>query len=203
MTISTSTQVKAASVFEKFCDRLSKVEMKHAVLVPAAIGVTIAMFGVFQEAQGQSALLHQGGMQAIEAYKAALEPVMNFTDLIKMGFSGKADTFGGNSQGIGAGVTIAGPVLAMSTVMLAKAFQNVKQYVSAEVEKIRDSQKSKNEMKLANTSPSDQQNGLAKMRQIYANVLDRKTSSTHHHFEKKEPTLDDDENNNVSPAPGY
>jgi len=206
MTKAESTQMKAAEIFEKFCTGLSKVEMKYAILLPAAVGVTIAMAGQFQEVHGQSLLAQQGGLDAVNAYKAALIPVMNFADFIKTGILGQQNSFGGNTQGVGAGVTIAGPVLAMSSVMLAKSFQNIKKYVAEQVEKIRRSPEAQDKDKsqthdVKSPTVSADQSGMQKMRQIYSHVLDRKAGIAQQ--KRIDPDFDDDDETSHSPAPGH
>lgn len=123
---------QAQSLFSKFCSGLAQIDLRTAVAVPAIIGVVTTMYGLGLDVHGQSQLLQEGGLQAVQAYKAAMQvaPVDSLLEYSKLAFEGKLPSFGGNAQGIGVTVSFVGPVIAAGAVTLARGFGKVKDFLS-------------------------------------------------------------------------
>lgn len=128
-----STGDRASGVFARFCDCLAKVDLRMALAVPAAIGAVAALYGVGLEVHGQSELLRQGGIAAVDAYNAAMQanPVDSAMQYVNLAFRGELPSFGGNAQGMGIGTAVAGPIIGSASVLLARGFNKTKEFMSA------------------------------------------------------------------------
>jgi hypothetical protein len=127
-----ATVTQANEIFSKFCDRLSKVDLKHALLIPAGIGVSIALLGIAQEVHGQSQLIQEHGVNALEMYKASLAPVQDTAEFMGNAMQGKLTSFGGNAQGVGFTVITLGSLMSMVSVMSARGLSNIKSFMQKE-----------------------------------------------------------------------
>lgn len=128
MNHSMSLKNKINSFFVAFCERLAKVDMRIAVVIPAAIGVIASMYGIWMELHGQGELLRQGGSMAVDAYINAMQinPIDSITEYVKLAFAGELPSFGGNAQGVGFATSVVGPVIAATSVLLARGLKNAK-----------------------------------------------------------------------------
>lgn len=123
---------KSRSLFGSFCDRMASLDLRAAAALPAAIGVCTALYGVGLEVHGQGELLRHGGHMAFEAYKAAMQavPVDSMSEYVRLAFAGEHRSFGGNEQGVGFAAATAGPAFATATVLLARGFQAMREFVA-------------------------------------------------------------------------
>lgn len=105
-----------------FSKKLSDINIIAAILVPAAIGILVVMFGIYLEAQGESELLREGGLLAVDIYKASLQinPVHSLSEFIILSFVGRLPSFGGNVMGIGFTIIVIGSAVGSSLVLIAR-----------------------------------------------------------------------------------
>lgn len=130
---------KANGIFANFCAKLAKLDWQTAVAVPAGIGVLITFYGFGLEAHGQHELIQQGGHMALDAYKAAMQQYAssNFSGAndslityVRHALGGQLPSFGGNTQGIGAGVMFVAPIVSGTACLLAQSFGKIKAFVA-------------------------------------------------------------------------
>jgi hypothetical protein len=118
---------KAEGIFARFTKRLAKVDLRAAVAVPAAIGLVTVMAGVVMEMNGQSMLLQQSGLAALNAYKDAMGAMqLPVAEWLTQGISGKLQSFGDNAQAKGFALMAAAPVISAASVVLARGFTRLK-----------------------------------------------------------------------------
>lgn len=129
-------QKKAEGIFAHFAEKLSKVDLKLAVSVPAVIGATVAVVGCALEAHGELGLLKHGGIAAVNAYKDALVQYP-FGEFLLRGLEGKLPSFGGNTQARGFAFMAAAPIVSAASVTLARGFQKIKAALHGQGEQMR------------------------------------------------------------------
>jgi hypothetical protein len=129
-------QKKAEGIFARFAEKLSKVDLKLAVSVPAVIGATVAVVGCALEAHGELGLLKHGGIAAVNAYKDTLVQYP-FGEFILRGLEGKLPSFGGNTQARGFAFMAAAPIVSAASVSLARGFQKIKAALHGQGEEMR------------------------------------------------------------------
>lgn len=127
-------QKKAEGIFARFTDKLSKVDLKMAVSLPAVIGATVVAAGCALEAHGELGLLRhgsdvgpalRGSMEALGAYKQTLGQYP-FGEFLLRGIEGKLPSFGGNAQARGFAFMVAAPIVSAAAVTLSRGFQKIK-----------------------------------------------------------------------------
>ncbi len=130
-------QKKAEGIFARFAEKLSKVDLRLAVSVPAVIGATTVMVGCALEANGELGLLKHGGIAAVDAYKDAL---VHFPlgEYIRRGIEGKLASFGGNTQARGFAFMAGAPILGAASVSLARGFNGLKKMLAERGERLRE-----------------------------------------------------------------
>lgn len=139
-----SLEEKSSRLFNRFAEKLAKVDLKHAAALPAVIGVVTVIAGAAIEQHGQLDLLRHSGIAGLAAYKASLaaEQITTLTDWVQRGMEGKLLSFGGNMQARGFAMTTVAPLLSMASVSLARNFHQLKSYLNDRIEKIRELGKS-------------------------------------------------------------
>ena len=129
-----STDRIAARAVEK----IAKLDLRLAVAIPAAAGLLIAMYGIGQEVHGQSILLSSGGGQALKEYlgmckefadSGAGDGVWNY---VKLAVENKLPSFGGNAQGVGAGIIVAATPVSAAAVVLSRGMSAVRDWFNRE-----------------------------------------------------------------------
>ncbi|HDR9034156.1 TPA: hypothetical protein QDB07_001625 [Burkholderia vietnamiensis] len=127
-------QKKAEGIFARFAEKLSKVDLKMAVSLPAVIGATVVVAGCALEAQGQLGLLRnandigpaiRGGVEALGAYKQTLGQYP-FGEFLLRGIEGKLPSFGGNTQARGIAFMVAAPIVSAAAVTLSRGFRKIR-----------------------------------------------------------------------------
>jgi hypothetical protein len=113
-----------------------------ATAIPAAIGAVTVLAGVVMEAHGQGELLKHGGTLAVEAYQQAMSmhPIESFSEYVRLALAGQHQSFGGNTQGVGIGITLAGTAISAASVLLAKGFTKLKSAFEVRVAALNDKQ---------------------------------------------------------------
>ncbi|KVO15213.1 hypothetical protein [Burkholderia ubonensis] len=129
-------QKEAEGIFARFAEKLSKVDLKLAVSVPAVIGATVAVAGCALEAHGELTLLKHGGIAAVNAYKDTLVQYP-FGEFLLRGLEGKLPSFGGNAQARGLAFMAAAPIVSAAAVTLARGFQKIKAALHGQGEQMR------------------------------------------------------------------
>jgi hypothetical protein len=123
-----SFEETSSSLFERFNRTLAKVDLRHAVAVPAFAGAVLAMSGIGVEVHGQMHLLQTGGAAALDAYQQATQGLQahSITEFVQQGFAGQRPTFGGNTEARGFAMMGVGPMLSSASVLLARGFEKVR-----------------------------------------------------------------------------
>lgn len=129
---------KTSAIFEKFTERLAKVNLRTAASVVATVGVGVFFSGVAQEINGHLHLLQTGGQMALDTYNQALQSgaAHNLGDWLKDGMLGKLPSFGGSTEARGLLLATAGPTLTAAAVSLARGFVNMKSTITDSAEKL-------------------------------------------------------------------
>ena len=141
---------KSQAIFSRFCEKLAQVDLRAAAAVPAVIGCAVAMYGIGLEVHGQHELLVHGGRAALDAYQATMSSMQDLANLreaqsgilhesgkyVADAISGKHESFGGNAQGVGMGLMYAGPAIAAATVLLARGFGKVKEFLTEKADQL-------------------------------------------------------------------
>ncbi|KVD93031.1 hypothetical protein WS63_08335 [Burkholderia stagnalis] len=129
-------QKKAEGIFARFAEKLSKVDLKLAVSVPAVIGATVAAVGCALEARGELGLLKHVDIEAVNAYKDTLVQYP-FGEFLLRGLEGKLPSFGGNTQARGFAFMAAAPIVSAASVTLARGFQRIREMLHGQGEQMR------------------------------------------------------------------
>ncbi|NIF40141.1 hypothetical protein F3J14_04335 [Burkholderia sp. Tr-862] len=138
-------QKKAEGLFARFAEKLSKVDLKLAVSLPAVIGATVVVAGCALEAHGELGLLRhgndvgpalRGSMDALGAYKQTLGQYP-FGEFLLRGIEGKLPSFGGNTQARGFAFMVAAPIISAAAVTLSRGFQKIKASLHGQGERMR------------------------------------------------------------------
>ena len=130
---------KAASIFARFTEKLAKVKLVDALLIPAAVGAAVVLAGAGVEVHGQNALLQHGGFPALDAYQHAMAAVqLPFRDWMQQGLSGTLPSFGDNTEVRGIALTAVAPVVGAVSVLLARGFGKLKGMLSERRERLRE-----------------------------------------------------------------
>ncbi|KND62300.1 hypothetical protein BVER_01761c [Candidatus Burkholderia verschuerenii] len=130
-------QKKAEGIFARFAEKLSKVDLKLAVSIPAVIGATVAVAGCALEAHGELGVLKHGGIAAVNAYKDTLVQYP-FGEFLRRGLEGKLPSFGGNTQARGFAFMVAAPIVSAASVSLARGFTGLKKMLAERGERLRE-----------------------------------------------------------------
>ncbi|MEX3960166.1 hypothetical protein [Trinickia sp. EG282A] len=131
-------QKKAEGIFARFAEKLSKVDLKMAVSVPAVLGAATAFVGYALEAQHGLDLLKHGGIAAYDTYKDALSLArVPITDFMLRGVEGKLPWEGANTEAAGMTMMSVGPLLSAASVTLARGFQKIRASLHKRSEQMR------------------------------------------------------------------
>ncbi|MEX3630268.1 MAG: hypothetical protein VB138_13260 [Burkholderia sp.] len=147
-------QKKAEGIFARFAEKLSKVDLKLAVSVPAVVGATVAIVGCALEAQGELGLLKHGGIAAVNAYKDTLVQYP-FGEFLLRGLEGKLPSFGGDTQARGFAFMTAAPIVSAAAVTLARGFHKIKAALHGQGEQMR--RGATQEVVAAESAPADEE----------------------------------------------
>lgn len=127
-------EVKSASIFAKFAEKLGRVDLRAAVAIPAVIGAGLVMAGVAQEVHGQAHLLDGGASQLMDYKETMRSMQLSLGDWVTQGLLGKLPSFGGDMQARGLATATVGPVLSSASVLLARGFTALKASLLAAAE---------------------------------------------------------------------
>ncbi len=148
--MNTSVNEKSKDIFFRFCEKLGKVDLGMALAVTATIGCAVAMYGIGLEAHGQTELIQSGGQAALDTYQATMHQLSALADVreaqtgflheagryMANSFAGKNESFGGNAQGIGLALMTVAPAITAATVLLARGFGKVKEFLTGKAEQL-------------------------------------------------------------------
>jgi hypothetical protein len=128
---------KAATMFDRFAEKLGSIDRRHAAALVAVAGVGLFFGGVVQEMQGQAHLMHAGGLAAIDAYNSAQQTMqLGLGDWLKSGVMGKLPGFGDNTEARGFLTATVAPALAAVSISLARGFTGMRESVAGVAQKL-------------------------------------------------------------------
>lgn len=111
------------SLFANICEKISNVNLFHAVLMPAILGILMIMVGIFLEAKGEAALLKLGS-EAYLKYQYSLQAGDTFFEYVCHSLLWQHNSFGGNQQGIGYALLALAPITVM-VVFACRTYQMI------------------------------------------------------------------------------
>lgn len=133
---------QASKISDRFLEKLSSIDLRYAVAIPAVLSTAVILAGVGVEVHHQHDLLKQGYdvLQAylnnVDTHKMAENT--GIYDYIKAGLSDELPSAGAKVQAAGAGIMFYGTPLIAAAATLAKGFANVAQFIKAKVKEVND-----------------------------------------------------------------
>lgn len=151
---------KTAALFERFCEKFSKINPVDALAVTATLGAMTWLYGVGMEVQGQADLIQAGGQAALDAYNNTISMLVDIqrdkhpdggaikelTNYINTALAGGHESFGGNAQGTGLAIIGASPVIALATFTLSNGFKTIKEFLSQKSAQNQEENETQNEI---------------------------------------------------------